>query len=107
MDRKAASRNALLKNLATQVIIYEKINTTLAKAKAVKPIVEKIISRGKANTLANRRLVLSRLAIKKATKKVFDILGPKYAERKGGYCRIIKLPARAGDGANMAQIELV
>ena len=107
LDRKAAPRNALLKNLACQVILYEKIKTTEAKAKAIKPIVEKLITRSKTDSLANRRVILARLPIKKATKKLFEVLGPRYAERKGGYLRIIKLPVRAGDGADMAQIELI
>lgn len=107
LDRKAAPRNALLKNLACQVILYEKIKTTAAKAKAIKPIVEKLITRSKTDTLSNRRVILSRLPIKKATKKLFEVLGPRYSSRKGGYLRIIKLQSRVGDGAAMVQIELV
>lgn len=107
LDRKAAPRNALLKNLACQVILYEKIKTTEAKAKAIKPIIEKLITRSKTNNLSNRRVILTRLPIKKATRKLFEVLGPRYAERKGGYLRIIKLPARVGDGAAIVQIELV
>lgn len=107
LDRKAAPRKALLKNLACQLILYEKITTTEAKAKAVKPLVEKFITRAKVNTLANRRLILAKLPIKKATQKLFEVLGPKYQERKGGYLRIIKLGQRQGDAAHMVQIELV
>src|SRR3989338_1746304 len=94
LDRKAAARKALLKNLACQVILYEKITTTEAKAKAVKPIVEKLITRAKTNNLSNLRLTLAKLPIKKAVKKLFEVLGPKYQERKGGYLRIIKLGQR-------------
>lgn len=107
LDRKAAPRAALLKNLAAQLILYEKIRTTEAKAKALRPLVEKIISRGRNNTLANRRLTAAKLPIKNATKKVFEVLGPRYKERKGGYLRIIKLNLRQGDGAKMALIEFV
>jgi len=97
----------LLNNLLTQIIIYEKVKTTEAKAKAIKPLIEKIITRGKNDTLNNRRILLSRLPIKKATKKVFEVLGPRYKDRKGGYLRIIKLGVRKGDGAKIVQIEFV
>jgi len=107
LDRKKAPRQALLSSLICQVIIYEKIRTTEAKAKAVKPLVEKIITRAKTDTLANRRLVIARLPIKKAAKKAFEVLGPRYQERKGGYLRIIKIGPRNGDGAKMVQLELV
>ena len=107
LDRKKAPRKALLSNLACQVILYEKIQTTEAKARAVKPLVEKIITRGKVDNLANRRLVISKLPIKSAAKKVFEVLGPKYKERQGGYLRITKIGPRLGDGAKMVQIEFV
>lgn len=107
LDRKKGPRQALLKNLACQVVLYEKVKTTAAKAKAVKPLVEKIITRGKNNTLANRRLLLSRLPVKSAVKKVFEVLGPRYQERPGGYLRIVKLGNRYGDSAPMVQIEFV
>jgi len=107
LDRARDQRRALLKNLATQVILYEKIKTTEAKAKVVRPLVEKLITKGKADTLANRRLVMSKLTVKKAAKKVFEVFGPRYKERKGGYLRIVKLNRRTGDGARMAQIEFV
>ncbi len=107
LDRKKGPRTALLKNLACQVILYEKISTTAAKAKAIKPIVEKLITRSKANTLANRRLVMSRLPVKKAARKLCEVLGPRYQARAGGYLRIIKIGTRAGDGAKIVQIGLV
>ena len=107
LDRKKAPREALLKGLAAQLILYEKIKTTEAKARVLKPIVEKIITRSKVDTLANRRLVMAILPIKSSTKKVFEVLGPRYKERKGGYLRIVKLDCRKGDGALMAQIEFV
>lgn len=107
LDRKSGPRKALLSGLVCQVILYEKIKTTEAKAKAIKPMVERVITRGKTDTLANRRILLSRLPIKKAVKKVFEVLGPKYKERAGGYLRLIKIGPRKGDGANIVQIELV
>ncbi|HLD27682.1 MAG TPA: 50S ribosomal protein L17 [Patescibacteria group bacterium] len=107
LDRKKAPREALLKNLICQVILYEKIQTTEAKAKAVKPLVEKIITRGKTDNLANRRMLIAKLPIKKAVRKVFEVLGPKYKDRQGGYLRIIKIGTRHGDGAEMSQIEFV
>lgn len=107
LDRKKGSRTALLKTLATQLLVYEKITTTEAKAKTLKPLVEKIITRGKTDTLANRRQLLKVLTTKKSVKKVFEVLGPKYLTRKGGYCRIIKLGKRQGDASSQALIELV
>ncbi|MCX6785578.1 MAG: 50S ribosomal protein L17 [Candidatus Komeilibacteria bacterium] len=107
LDRKKAPRKALLGNLICQVVLYEKIKTTEAKAKAVKPMVERLITRGKVNTLANRRVVMSRLPIKSAAKKIFEVLSPRYLERPGGYLRIIKLGARQGDGAKIVLLEFV
>ena len=106
-SRKKAPREALFRNLAAQVILYEKIITTEAKAKAIRPIVEKLISRSKVDNLANRRILISYLPIKNAVKKAFEVLGPRYKERSGGYLRITKLANRQGDGAAMAQIEFV
>jgi large subunit ribosomal protein L17 len=107
LDRKSAPRKALLNNLACHLILYEKIKTTEAKARVLRPLVEKMITRSKADTLANRRILLGKLPIKSAVKKAFEVLGPKYKERKGGYVRIIKLGQRKGDMAKIAQIELV
>ena len=107
LDRKKESREALLRNLATSVIIYEKVKTTKAKAKAVKPLVEKLVTIGKKNNLTAHRQLLKVLYHKKAVKKILEVLGPRYKERKGGYTRIINLNRRAGDGAEMAQIEFI
>ncbi|MBT6691499.1 50S ribosomal protein L17 [Candidatus Parcubacteria bacterium] len=107
LDRARAPRQAMLENLATSIILYEKITTTEAKAKAVKPMLEKLITRSKIKSVHNKQQLGSVLHDKKAVQKALDVLGPKYKERKGGYCRIIKIGPRAGDGANMAQIELV
>ncbi|MCD4760944.1 50S ribosomal protein L17 [bacterium] len=107
LDRKAAPRKAMLENLATSLVLYEKIVTTEAKAKAVRPLVEKLITRGKVKSVHNKQLLGKVLPDKKAVQKVLDVLGPKYKDRKGGYTRIIKIGPRKGDGALMAQIELV
>lgn len=107
LDRKAGPRASLLKNLATQLILYEKIKTTEAKAKALRPFVERLISKGKKNTLASRRELLRVLPIENAAKKILEEIGPRYATRPGGYTRIIKLGVRAGDAARVARIELV
>jgi large subunit ribosomal protein L17 len=107
LDRKSQPRKALLRNLATNLILLEKIQTTSAKAKTLKPIVEKIITKGKINNLTTRRMLLKELYVNNAVKKVLEDLGPRYKDRKGGYTRIIKLGFRQGDGASMVQIELV
>jgi large subunit ribosomal protein L17 len=107
LDRKNGPRRALLRNLATSVILYEHVNTTLAKAKAVRPMVEKLITKGKKKTLHSRRELLKVLTIESAVNKILEELGPRYATRPGGYTRIIKLGARQGDGAEVAQIQLV
>lgn len=107
LDRNSTSRRALLGNLICQLFIYEKIATTEAKARAIKPLAEKFITRSKVNSLANRRLVLSRLPIKKAVKKLFEVYGPRYEKRNGGYLRIVKTGVRTGDAAKMAIIEFV
>lgn len=107
LDRKIGPRKALLRNLATSLIIYEKIKTTKAKAKTVKPLVEKLITAAKANDLAARRKLIAVLFHPKAVKKTLEVLGPRYQTRKGGYLRIINLGRRAGDGAQICQIEFV
>lgn len=107
LDRSSDARRALLRNLATSVILYEHVNTTLAKAKAVKPLVEKLITKGKAKTLTVRRELMKTLTVESAVNKVLEELGPRYATRPGGYTRIIKLGSRKGDGAEVAQLQLV
>ncbi|MEK7653549.1 MAG: 50S ribosomal protein L17 [Patescibacteria group bacterium] len=105
--REKAPREAMLRNLATSFIIYEKIKTTKAKAKATRPLVEKLITLAKKDTLANRRQAYKFLYIDGAVKKLFEVLGPKFKERKGGYTRIVKISPRKNDGAEMAILELV
>ncbi|MES2023644.1 MAG: 50S ribosomal protein L17 [Patescibacteria group bacterium] len=106
--REKNQRNALMHSLALNLIVREKIKTTLPKAKELKPFIEKLVTKAKINTLASRRLVISKLTNRsKEVKKLFDVIAPKYAERKGGYVRILKLGARKSDGAEMAVIEFV
>lgn len=106
--RKKNLRNALMKSLVLSLIIKGKIKTTEAKAKELKPYVEKMITLAKKNTLAGKRTTASRLYNnKKVVKKLFDDIAPKYSERKGGYTRIIKLGVRKSDSAKLAQIEFV
>ncbi len=107
LDRKNGPRAALLRGLATSVILYEHVNTTLAKAKAVRPIVEKLITAGRTKSLVSRRKLLKVLMVESAVNKVLEELGPRYATRAGGYTRIIKIGQRQGDGAEIAQIQLV
>ena len=97
----------MLKNLAVSLILYEKIKTTSAKAKAVRSLVEKLITRGKKNDLSARRYLIKYLPVENAVKKVMEVLSPKYKERQGGYTRIVKLGPRKGDGAQMVIIEFV
>jgi large subunit ribosomal protein L17 len=97
----------LLINLSCQLFEHKKIVTTLAKAKALRPFVEPLITKAKENTTHQRRLVFSRLQDKVAVKELFDVISPKVAGRPGGYTRVIKLGKRVGDNAELAMIELV
>lgn len=107
LDRKTGPRRALMANLAESLILYEKIKTTTAKAKALRPLIEKLITTSKANTLAARRLLMKTLYTQNAIKKMMEVIGPRYVERKGGYTRIVKLSNRKGDGSEESIIELV
>lgn len=107
LDRRSNARRALLRGLATSVILYEHCNTTLAKAKAVRPFVERLITKGKVKSLNSRRQLNAILVSENATNKILEELGPRYATRPGGYTRIVKLGTREGDGAEIAQIQLV
>jgi len=97
----------MYRNLVTDLLRYGKIVTTEAKAKEVQGMAERIITLGKGGTLHSRRQVLAFVTDKKVMAKVFDELAPRYAQRPGGYARIIKIGPRHGDGAHMAQLELV
>lgn len=107
LDRKKAPRELMLRNLASSLIIYEKVKTTLAKAQAVKPLVEKMISSSKAGDLNARRGLIKVLLQKNSIKKAMEVLSDRYKDRNGGYTRIVKIGTRSGDGAEMVQIELV
>lgn len=107
LDRKKEPRELMLRNLASSILIYEKVKTTEAKAKAVKPLVERMITAAKKGDLNARRGLIQVLLQKNAVKKSMEVLGDRYKERSGGYTRIVKLGARQGDGAQMVQIELV
>jgi large subunit ribosomal protein L17 len=107
LGRTASHRNALLANLTCQLFEHKRIVTTLAKAKALRPFVEPLITKSKDNTTHQRRIVFSRLQDKKAVKELFDVISPKVASRPGGYTRVIKLGKRVGDNAELAMIELV
>lgn len=107
LGREKAPREMMLRNLASSVLIYEKIKTTEAKAKAVKPLVEKMITIAKSDDLVARRKLIDTLPQKMAIKKAMEVLGKRYKDRNGGYTRIVKLGNREGDGAKVVQLELV
>jgi len=107
LDRKKAPRELMLRNMASSVLMYEKIKTTKAKAKVVRSLVERAITDSKAGDLNAHRKLLSILPQKLAVKKAMEVLGVRYKERAGGYTRIIDLGRRVGDGAEVVQLELV
>ena len=107
LGRTSAHRRALLRNLVTSFLERERVRTTLAKAKEARPLAEKMITLAKKNTLAARRQALTFVTKRDAVSKLFKDLGPRFAERPGGYTRIVKLAPRPGDGAAMAMLELV
>jgi large subunit ribosomal protein L17 len=107
LSRTASHRSALLSNLTCQLIEHKRIITTLAKAKSLRVYAEPIITRSKTDNMHNRRIVFSYLQDKEAIKELFGVISDKVADRPGGYTRIIKLPRRIGDAADMAMIELV
>ncbi|MBO7208265.1 MAG: 50S ribosomal protein L17 [Clostridia bacterium] len=106
-SRPTDQRVAMLKNLTTSLLENGKIETTVAKAKEVRSTAEKMITLGKENTLHSRRNALTFITKEDVVKKLFDEIAPKYADRQGGYTRIIKIGPRRGDAAEMAIIELV
>ena len=108
LGRKRKVRTALMRSLARNLILEEKIITTEAKAKSLRPYIEKLVTHAKTDTVAKRRLVESTLGNSKdATKKLFTTLGPRYADRPGGYTRIVKVGVRPGDAAVKAYIGFV
>ena len=107
LSRTKGHRRALFANMAAALIKHEQIVTTLPKAKDLRPIVEKLITLAKKGGLANYRLAIARMRDETSAKKMFDVIGPRYADRNGGYTRILKAGFRYGDAAPMAVIELV
>ena len=107
LNRTSAHRLAMLRNMAVSVLRHETIKTTLPKAKELRRVVEPMITLGKNPTLANKRLAFDRLRDRDSVTKLFNVLGPRNAQRPGGYTRILKMGFRVGDNAPMAIIEFV
>ncbi len=107
LNRTSAHRKALLQNLMNALIEHEAIKTTLPKAKELRRVVEPMITLAKVDTVANRRLAFDRLRDRDIVTKLFNVLGPRFAKRPGGYTRILKMGFRVGDNAPMAYVELV
>src|SRR3954462_346262 len=107
LKRDIGARRSLLRNLVTSVILEERVVTTVPKAKAIKPLVDKMITLGKRDTLHARRQAAAFLETPKSVQKLFETLGSRFGQRNGGYTRIVRLGFRKGDGAEQAMIELV
>src|SRR5271169_6837822 len=107
LGRNPAHRRSLLRNLVTSLIIEERIETTVPKAKAMRPLVEKMITLGKRGDLSARRQALAFLMTSAAVDKLFDAIGPRFGDRNGGYLRIVRTAWKKGDGADKAFIELL
>jgi large subunit ribosomal protein L17 len=107
LNRNSSHRKAMFKNMATSLFEHEIIRTTLPKAKELRGVVEPLITLGKKDSVANRRLAFARLGDREAVTKLFNVIGPRSASRPGGYVRILKTGFRQGDKAPMAIVELV
>jgi large subunit ribosomal protein L17 len=107
LNRTTAHRLAMLRNMCNSLIKHEAIRTTLPKAKELRSVVEPLVTLGKKPTLANRRLAFNRTRDRETVTKLFDVLGPRYQSRPGGYTRILKMGFRVGDNAPMAFVEFV
>ena len=107
LGRNTAHRRALLRNLVTSLIMEERVETTVTKAKAMRPHVERMITLGKSGTLAARRLATAFLMTRPAVERLFDTVGPRFGDREGGYLRIVRLGHQRGDGAEKVFIELL
>ncbi|MBN3815472.1 50S ribosomal protein L17 [Paraburkholderia sp. Se-20369] len=107
LNRTSSHRLAMLRNMSNSLIEHEVIKTTLPKAKELRKVVEPLITLGKKPSLANRRLAFNRLRDRDSVTKLFEVLGPRFANRPGGYLRILKFGFRVGDNAPMALIELL
>ena len=107
LNRTSSHRLAMLRNMTVSLLRHEAIKTTLPKAKELRRVIEPILTLGKTDTLANKRLAFARLCDREMVLKLFAELGPRYATRNGGYLRILKMGFRVGDNAPMAYVELV
>jgi len=107
LGRTTSHRLAMFANMAASLIKHEQIKTTLPKAKELRPIVEKLVTLGKRGDLHARRVAIAKIGDEEMVRKLFDVIGPRYAERKGGYTRVLKAGFRYGDAAPMAVIEFV
>jgi large subunit ribosomal protein L17 len=107
LNRTSSHREAMLRNMTNSLLLHEAIKTTLPKAKELRRVVEPLITLGKSPTLANRRLAFARLRDRDMVTKIFEVLGPRYAKRPGGYTRVLKFGFRLGDNAPMAFVELM
>ncbi|HYE59575.1 MAG TPA: 50S ribosomal protein L17 [Candidatus Kapabacteria bacterium] len=107
LGRESAQRDSLMRNLAESLILHGAVKTTKAKAKALRTVVEPLVTKAKTNTLASRRHVAKLLYTEDAVKKLMEEIGPRYKERAGGYTRIVKLGARPRDAAEVVRIEFV
>lgn len=107
LNRTSSHRLAMLRNMSNSLIEHEVIKTTLPKAKELRKVVEPLITLGKKPSLANRRLAFNRLRDRDSVTKLFDVLGPRFENRPGGYLRILKFGFRVGDNAPMALVELM
>ena len=107
LNRTSSHRLAMLRNMTVSLLRHEAIKTTLPKAKELRKVVEPIITLGKSDTLANKRLAFARLRDREIVQKLFAEIGPRYNARPGGYIRILKMGFRVGDNAPMAYVELV
>ena len=107
LGKKAQHRTAMFANMAAALIKHEQIKTTLPKAKELRPVVERLVTLSRKNNLAARRLALSQIRDEAQVKKLFEVIGPRYASRPGGYTRVLKAGNRFGDNAEMAFIEFI
>ena len=108
LGRTASERRALMRGLAMGLIRSGKVRTTEAKAKALRPFIEPLVTRAKTDTLSNRRIIASRIPHPATVKKLFNEIGPRYADRRGGYTRIIKISGfRRGDATRLAEVQWV
>lgn len=107
LGRPTSQRLALYRNLVTDLIRYEALTTTVAKARAIQPIAEKIVTLAKQDSVHHRRLAAAEIYDRKIVQKLFNVVGPRFTDRPGGYTRVLRLGPRLGDAAEMARIEFV